>query len=564
MSKARKINLAEGSSDLDPYAGREGLPYVRVSSKRQENEGHGRESQEARCIKKLENLGVQYGRSFLDSYSGFGDFMDRPAMRELLFYIDSNPHKKFLVIFDDLSRFARDVQFHLKLRAAFRSRDVVLLCLNFNLDDSPEGMFAETVLAAGNELERHKNRRQVIQKQSARLLLGYWPFASRKPYKMVNHVLEAQYPEADFLKEAMEGFASGRFVRKIDACKFLVEKGYWKKQSPEKYIDKLTELFSDILFAGYIEYSDWGVSRREGKHKGLITLETHERIQKRMKSDGLNKRIRIDISEDFPQRGLTLCFHCRKPLTAAWTKGRNEKYPYYFCQNKGCEYKQKVIPRKDIAVGFDRLLKKQRLKEGVSVVLEKIFDAEWGDVVKEVKAKQAGEGEQKKKLEEKIRTLSDRAGETKIQAARDAYEKQIEEAALEMEGLSDDVLAGDDLSTPYRTALEKATGLLKSPYEVWNILDPKEQHQLFYFIFEQKIPYDINEGYRTDEIPTAVRLFEEFVSTNPLDVDTRRKTLNRLKDYLSRFWGYYNSSSSLQKALENLSPQAFVGAQAGY
>lgn len=34
-------------------------------------------------------------------------------------------------------------------------------------------------------------------------------------------------------------------------------------------------------------------------------------------------------------------------------------------------------------------------------------------------------------------------------------------------------------------------------------------------------------------------------------VDTARKTLNHLKDYLARFWQYYQTSPALQKALAN-------------
>jgi hypothetical protein len=63
-------------------------------------------------------------------------------------------------------------------------------------------------------------------------------------------------------------------------------------------------------------------------------------------------------------------------------------------------------------------------------------------------------------------------------------------------------------------------------------LDTREQHSLFYFIFDAKIPYDIKEGYRTDEIPTAIRLFEEFVTTNSHDVDTLRKSWNQIRDYI--------------------------------
>jgi len=36
-----------------------------------------------------------------------------------------------------------------------------------------------------------------------------------------------------------------------------------------------------------------------------------------------------------------------------------------------------------------------------------------------------------------------------------------------------------------------------------------------------------------------------------LIVDTQGNTLNRLKDYLSRFWVYYQSNKNLQNILEN-------------
>lgn len=117
---------------------RYGLVYARVSSRKQKNEGHGLESQEERCLQALRSENIPYEKSFLDSYTGGADFMRRHAMRELLEYIDNNPHKNFLVIFDDLKRFARDTTFHRELRSAFKVRDTELKCLNYNFDESPE------------------------------------------------------------------------------------------------------------------------------------------------------------------------------------------------------------------------------------------------------------------------------------------------------------------------------------------------------------------------------------------------------------------------------------------
>ena len=72
------------SKPNNPYEEREGLVYARVSSIRQSIEGSGLESQEGRCISDLNAIGVPYTKTFPDKFTGGGDFMKRPAMRDAL------------------------------------------------------------------------------------------------------------------------------------------------------------------------------------------------------------------------------------------------------------------------------------------------------------------------------------------------------------------------------------------------------------------------------------------------------------------------------------------------
>jgi DNA invertase Pin-like site-specific DNA recombinase len=141
--------------------------YCRVSSKKQEMEGHGLDSQETRCRKYAESKGYTVETVFRDTFSGGGDFMARPEMRALIAYLDAHPHKNYVIIFDDLKRLARDTVFHLKLRQEFGSRGAKVECPNFAFEDTPEGEFVETILAAQGQLERQQNKRQVIQKMKA-------------------------------------------------------------------------------------------------------------------------------------------------------------------------------------------------------------------------------------------------------------------------------------------------------------------------------------------------------------------------------------------------------------
>jgi|SRR3989344_118210 len=526
MSKARRLISSFGkTASSNPFEDREGLVYARVSSKRQEIEGAGLQSQEGRCIKDLESISVPYTKSFLDSFTGGGDFIKRPAMREMLDYIDARPHKKFLVIFDDLKRFARDVEFHLKLRTALKARNVIIKCLNYSFDESPEGRFAEVVMAGQAELERHQNSRQVIQKQKARLEAGYWPFGGKKGYTITKDPLHGKLaiPNVEgleMLKRALELFADGTLVRKVDVCRYLVEKGFWKRQRPEVYIDKITAILKDPFYVGDISYPAWEVARRSGHHKGVISNDTFDLIQKRIRKETVGARIRRDISPDFPLRGLTLCASCLRPVTAAWSRGgRKKNYGYYFCQHTSCENYRVNIRKKDIEDRFQNLLEASKLNPEVSKILKVVFDEVWKEETDELEKQGKIREKKRAELRSRIKELTDMVLKAKSNQLRDVYENQVEETASELDTLGEMGLLTLDLSIPYRTALEKATTLLKSPYTVWQSVSTVEKHHLFYFIFEEKLAYCHKDGYRTENSPTAVKLFGEFAGVNTLDVE---------------------------------------------
>ena len=84
--------------------------YCRVSSKKQVSEGAGLESQEHRCREYAQAQGYEVEAVFPDDASGGGDFMNRPGMVALLAYLEARSDTDFVIIFDDLKRFARDIE----------------------------------------------------------------------------------------------------------------------------------------------------------------------------------------------------------------------------------------------------------------------------------------------------------------------------------------------------------------------------------------------------------------------------------------------------------------------
>jgi site-specific DNA recombinase len=501
------------------------LSYCRVSSKKQELEGSGLDSQATRNenLARFHNLKID--ETFPDTFSGGGDFMKRPAMRELIAYLDSHPHKKYVVIFDDLKRFARDTKFHFELRAALSARNAVPLCSNFVFDDTPEGTFVETIQAAHNQLEREQNRRQVIEKQKACLERGYWAFHSLYGYKKDgkgSSKRDIPNEQNKYIKELFEGFFSGRFIQFIDGARFLKDVGMFGKADPEKYITSVKSILMQVFYAGYIDYPDWEVSRRLGIHEPTVSIELFESVQRKISRNFNATKVREDINPSFPLRGLVNCNLCGGKFTGAWSKGKNNLYPYYFCQKKECPLKGKTIRKKDLEDQYDELLKKMTTESDIIELAKAVFiDAKEKDEKDRIVEGKANDG-RKQECEDEIDTYAKLAAKAKSEAVVAQYEKKIERLAVELEQIEADSIAEYDYGVPYRTALDKVLGVLEKPYPTWVELNVFEQQKFFSFLFETNLVYDKNEGYRTPKYTVLKRVCEGIEHGGSVNVEMAR------------------------------------------
>jgi len=499
--------------------------YCRVSSKKQELEGTGLESQETRCRQYCVNKGYSEPEVvFRDSASGGGDFMQRPAMSALLKYIDDNAHNEYIVVFDDLKRFARDVEFHIKLRAKFKSNNVTPECLNFNFEETPEGYYVETILAAGAELERTQNRRQVIQKQKARLDNGFWAFHAPIGYEM-RKTIDGKVALATELGlaigEGLEGFASGRFPTQVSLAVFWKDAGVFKgKQILEKYIDSTKSIIKNPFYAGMIEYAKWDVTRRQGRHKGVIDEQVFYQNQKRLEKEYPNKFVRQDLHDDFPLRGLVECEACNGKMTAYYSKSKTgKKYPYYACQRKGCELRSKTVPLNAIDDGFESLCKSYKPKEKLVSIVGDMFEDLWKVEMKKVSFSQTEMRIESGNLEAEVGKLTDASIDTDNLILKKQYVKRLEEKSLKLEALLADLASELTYDEPYRTSFKKINGMVKSPYSIWEKATTKQKQELFFFMFAEPLVYELEMGYRTPEKSCLYKLFDQFESGNSVDVE---------------------------------------------
>ncbi len=477
--------------------------YCRVSTKAQTIRGSGLDSQETRCRQYAEMQGYNVAAVFPDDVSGGGDFMNRPGMVALLSFLDAQPDKNYVIIFDDLKRFARDTIFHLKLRQELSTRGARPECLNFKFDDTPEGEFIETIIAAQGQLERQKNRRQVKQKMKARVENGYWVSHAPVGFKYATvkghgKLLVRDEPLASIVQEALEGFASARFETRAEVKRFLESRPEFPRTRHGHVTNEtVNRILNRPHYAGYIEFPTWDVSLREGHHEGLISLATYQTIQRRL-HEKPKAAARPDVNADFPLRGFILCNDCCNPLTASWSTSKTGKrHPYYHCFTKGCESNRKTI-RRDVLEGeFEGVMRTLQPSETAYALLRDMFKHAWD--MRGASVKKAAQSLSRKlsEVEAQIAALLDRIVDASSPRVISAYEAKID--ALEQEKL----VLGEKLQNAgqprhrFEDMFELACQFLSNPWKLWESGDLAHRRTVLKLAFQERLSYCRENGLRT-------------------------------------------------------------------
>lgn len=143
----------------------------------------------------------------------------------MLQFLMKNRRATCVVIIDDITRLARSIIVHHKLRAAIAATGARLECPSFEFGESSDDILVENLLASVSQHQRQKNGEQVRNRMRGRLLNGYWCFAKPPGYEYTRvagqKVLVPREPVASITTEALEGFASGRFQTKAEVQRFL-------------------------------------------------------------------------------------------------------------------------------------------------------------------------------------------------------------------------------------------------------------------------------------------------------------------------------------------------------
>jgi DNA invertase Pin-like site-specific DNA recombinase len=496
--------------------------YCRVSDPKQVTRGSGLGSQETRCGEYARAKGYEVVDVFRDEGAS-GGIIDRPGMLTMLAFLKKHRRATaHIVIIDDISRLARGLEAHIQLRTAISAAGGKLESPSIEFGDDSDSMLVENLLASVSQHQRQKNAEQTKNRMMARAMNGYWGFSPPIGYKydrVAGHsgkVLVPQQPLANVIKEALEGFASGRFETQAEVLRFLERDPVFpKNRAGNVHPQKVALMLAQVLYAGHMSVAEWGMYRVPAKHEPLISYETFLKIDERLNGRQPVAPARPDVSDDFPLRGFVNCACCDRPMTAAWSRGKmGTRYAYYWCFTRGCEMARKNIRKAALESDFDRLLDTVRPTQELVFAARAIMKVLWEQQEASAKEKAEHAARELSAIDRKTEQLVGRLVETDSRAAITAYEAQLQKLQDKKNLLAEKAASAGRPKKSFDETFRTSFAFLSNPRVLWDSGRIEYRRKLLRLLFGGRVQYAVSEGLRTPQTPKLFEAFQDLANDN--------------------------------------------------
>lgn len=332
------------------------LIYVRVSTDKQAERQLSLPAQLAACRQYANQRDWHIVDEFVEPGVS-ARTADRPSLKRLLQRCRTGRPAINAVIVHKLDRLARNVADHTAIRAILSRRQISLVSVTENLDESVSGMLVEHIMAAISEFYSSNLAEEVRKGMRQLVLQGGWPHQPPRGYRSVatetgRKRLEPDPDQAPLVQFAFDRFASGdRTLTQLSIE--LADLGMVAGSGRPLSATTLRTLLSNRFYIGRIVWSDLD---RPGRHPALIAPELFESVQAVLKA---RRRRVVPLGKipGFPLRGIAVCGECGAKMIPE----RHGRHKYYRCSQ---QQKDRTLCRSQysiadcIHVDLHRLLEK--------------------------------------------------------------------------------------------------------------------------------------------------------------------------------------------------------------
>lgn len=337
--------------------------YPRVSTGMQATEGNSLDTQVELCMNKAKELNLPLDRIMVYREEGFsGEDIDRPAMNELRQAI--NDHLIDRVIITHPDRLSRDLTDKLYLCREFEARDIQLVFVDTEYQNTPEGQLFFNLMSviAQYELSLIKKRTvrgrlTAVEKDKKIMPMRCPPFG----YDWVEGQLIVNQTEAEYVKKVYDWYLNDNMTMREIGTKLFTMGAFPKRSSSGNWgASSIGRMLSSEIYVGRYYYNRRKVKKlkgqrtRTGRPKKTYTVrdrsewilvEIEPIVSEELFEQARQQRIKNytnsgNVQFDYLLKSLIRCGHCGRKWAATTYSGRPDKitgyrakYRCYRCPN---------------------------------------------------------------------------------------------------------------------------------------------------------------------------------------------------------------------------------------
>jgi len=307
------------------------VAYARVSTSEQAERGKSIEDQLAKLTQEAQQRGGTLLRTFADP--GFsGSNLNRPDLAALLAFCGEQDVDAVLVV--DTDRLARKTEHHFVIKTQLRKLGTRVESLNQPMiDDTPEGVFLDTILAATNALYPQITGRKTSLSMAQKAQAGWWPGPARLGYRNADNpfpasandrrIIVSHETNGPLVRRAFSSYATGGYTLK-SLCAQMETLGLRSIGGGRVTKTSMRKMLTDTFYVGRAEYKG---EERRWNHPHLTDEETFQRC--RLVLGAHNRYADRMRRHTFLLSGLLKCGICGASLTASVNERKGKSY--YHC-----------------------------------------------------------------------------------------------------------------------------------------------------------------------------------------------------------------------------------------
>jgi site-specific DNA recombinase len=465
--------------------------YLRVSTT-QQVEGASLDTQQKLCQDWASRNDVLVKEIYHDDGVS-AKTLDRPAMKEMLAYLEENKGSIHYLITYQTDRLTRNATDFFALRTLLSKLGVQYKNINSGVEDSVNEELIQNLEAV---LAQHDNKVKSVRvkdNMKSHAKQGYR--MSKAPHGLKNvrdilgkSTLAPVEGDADKVASVLEAYATGTYTIAglIKLCESIDLKSATGKPMQ---IQALSKMLRNPIYAGLEQSSHTDGQLIPSRFEGIITPATFYRNQELLKSNKNTAAKYKQNNPEFPLRRFLQCIECRKPLTGSSPRSGSGTYsPRYHCSH--CRVPS--VKAEEIHEQFLHLLASLRPDPDMDRFLKEIIVRVWREETQILSTKV-------KRLHKTLEELTARknkvvemlvSGEITSEEKKELVSKINAESEEKQKELTN-IGSLSDLKTD---SIDYALQFMSNAPRIWS--NVSVEHQIIYqrLVFPEGLKYDLTKN----------------------------------------------------------------------